>query len=241
MTTNNMKEQKLKDQEIEPVLFVPIKQEPKKIYEALNSIMSAIEPIAKNKRNTQQNYNFRGVDDVYAVLNPMLVANKVVITFETLSHQLNQFESKSGGALFRAIVEVKYILVHTEDNSSIEVIIFGEGMDSGDKATPKAYSVAYKYMAFQLFCIPVDTVADVENDHHEVTPTQNKPATPKKPEPEKWLNKADKNGVITPEWANMLKGIEMGTVTSLKQLREFYKVAKKEAEEIEIILKNIQP
>lgn len=231
-----MKEEQLKDQEIDPVLFLPLKSEPKMIYGALNSIMSAIDPIAKNKRNTQQNYNFRGVDDVYAVLNPMLVANKVIIIPKMISHQLTQFESKNGGALFRAIVEVKYTLVHADDNSSIEVVVFGEGMDSGDKATPKAFSVTYKYMAFQLFCIPVDTGTDVENDHHEVTPTQNKPVTPKANEPEKWLNKLNKDGSMTAEWSNMLKGIEMGTVSSIDQLRKYYKVAKKEALEIESLL-----
>ena len=231
-----MEQQQLKDQELDPVLFLPLKPEPKKIYEALNSIMSAIDPIAKNKRNTQQNYNFRGVDDVYAVLNPMLVANKVIIVPQMISHQLTQFESKSGGALFRAIVEVNYTLVHAEDNSSIGVVVFGEGMDSGDKATPKAFSVAYKYMAFQLFCIPVDTGTDVENDHHEVTPAPNKPATPKANEPEKWLNKLNKDGSMTPEWSNMLKGIEMGTVKSIAHLRQFYKIAKKEAAEIETLI-----
>jgi hypothetical protein len=196
--------------------------------------MEAIDPIAKSKRNTQQNYNFRGIDDVYAVLNPMLVANKVVIIPEMMSHEITQFESKSGGALFRAIVQVKYTIVHSQDNSSIEVVVFGEGMDSGDKATPKAFSVAYKYMAFQLFCIPVDTGDDVENTHHE---TVSAPQTASAPKPSKWLNKTTKDGKITQEWQNMLNGIELGTVTSLADILKYYQVNKECRSEIEALIK----
>jgi hypothetical protein len=196
--------------------------------------MEAIDPIAKSKRNTQQNYNFRGIDDVYAVLNPMLVANKVVIIPEMMSHEITQFESKNGGALFRAIVQVKYTIVHSQDNSSIEVVVFGEGMDSGDKATPKAFSVAYKYMAFQLFCIPVDTGDDVENTHHE---TVSAPQTPSAPKPSKWLNKTTKDGKITQEWQNMLNGIDLGTVTSLADILKYYQVNKECRAEIEALIK----
>jgi hypothetical protein len=196
--------------------------------------MEAIDPIAKSKRNTQQNYNFRGIDDVYAVLNPMLVANKVVIIPEMMSHEITQFESKNGGALFRAIVQVKYTIVHSQDNSSIEVVVFGEGMDSGDKATPKAFSVAYKYMAFQLFCIPVDTGDDVENTHHE---TVSAPQTPSAPKPSKWLNKTTKDGKMTQEWQNMINGIELGTVTSLADILKYYQVNKECRAEIEALIK----
>lgn len=204
------------------------------IYSALCAIMEAIDPIAKSKRNTQQNYNFRGIDDVYAVLNPMLVANKVVIIPEMMSHEITQFESKNGGALFRAIVQVKYTIVHSQDNSSIEVVVFGEGMDSGDKATPKAFSVAYKYMAFQLFCIPVDTGDDVENTHHE---TVSAPQPTSEPKPSKWLNKTTKDGKITQEWQNMLNGIELGTVTSLADILKYYQVNKECRAEIEALIK----
>lgn len=58
----------------------------------------------------------------------------------------------------------------------------------------------------------------------------------KENEPEKWLNKLNKDGSMTPEWSNMLKGIEMGTVKSIAHLRQFYKIAKKEAAEIETLI-----
>jgi len=41
-------------------------------------------------------------------------------------------------------------------------------MDSGDKATNKAMSAAYKYMAFQTFAIPTEGDNDADAHTHEV-------------------------------------------------------------------------
>ena len=42
-------------------------------------------------------------------------------------------------------------------------------MDTGDKATNKAMSAAYKYAAFQAFCIPVEGTPDADEQSHSVT------------------------------------------------------------------------
>jgi len=49
-------------------------------------------------------------------------------------------------------------------------------MDSGDKATNKALSIAYKYMAFQLFAIPIDE--DPDRHTHEVGKSPGKTLAP---------------------------------------------------------------
>jgi hypothetical protein len=41
-------------------------------------------------------------------------------------------------------------------------------MDSGDKASNKAMSAAYKYAAFQAFCIPTEGDNDADATTHEV-------------------------------------------------------------------------
>jgi hypothetical protein len=48
---------------------------------------------------------------------------------------------------------------------------FGEAMDSGDKATNKAMSAAYKYVTFQTFCIPTEGDNDADLTTHETVPT----------------------------------------------------------------------
>lgn len=209
-----------------------------KIYEAINAIMSAIEPIAKNKVNPQQNYKFRGVDDVYAVLSPMLTANKVVIIPNVINHDLQQFTTAKGGIIFRALVNVEYTVASAEDGSHIKVTVTGEGMDSGDKATPKALSGAYKYMAFQLFCIPVDTGDDAEHQDHNVT-GQAQPQQQATPQPEKWLNKfSDKKGTISRDWENVLSAIELGTVKNVNDVAKVYKISKELRAELQQIFDN---
>lgn len=210
-------------------------EKPKRIYEAINSIMASIEPIAKNKTNTHQNYKFRGVDDVYAVLNPMLVANKVVIIPEVVNISTEQFNSTKGTLTFHSVVTMKYTAVHAEDGSRFEVVVIGEGMDTGDKATNKAMSTAYKYMAFQLFCIPVDTGDDSENDDHSLT--DKKPTTQQEAKPENWLNKTNKDGSFTTQWQGMLDAVSRGTLTSIDQITKHYKVSKENKAEIETLLK----
>ena len=41
-------------------------------------------------------------------------------------------------------------------------------MDSGDKATNKAMSIAFKYACFQVFCIPTEEMVDPDAECHEV-------------------------------------------------------------------------
>jgi len=216
----------------------------KKIHEALLAIMTGIDPIAKDKQNVQQGYKFRGVEAVYGVLNPMLIANKVLLIPECIEHHIEQFASKSGGALFRAIVKMKYTLLSTEDGSSIECTMMGEGMDSGDKATPKAVSIAFKYLCFQLFCIPVEGADDPDKDSHNVAPKTIQPnqnanqqaSQPAKQEPEKWLNETVKDGSYTREWAALMTAIAEGRVTSVSEVRQNFKVSKEIAIKIENLL-----
>ena len=45
-------------------------------------------------------------------------------------------------------------------------------MDSGDKATNKAMSIAFKYACFQVFCIPTEEMIDPDAECHEVAPKE---------------------------------------------------------------------
>lgn len=216
------------------------------IFNAILNIMEGLEPVQKNKVNPSQHYKYRGIEDVYSALNPMLIVNKVILIPELLSHNLTDFNSKSGSLLFRAIVSMKYTFKSTKDGSEAHCIMTGEGMDTGDKATPKAISMAFKYMAFQMFCIPIpDEGSDAEKQDHEVkgnappqTPITPNPNADKK-EPEKWLNRTNKAGEVTAEWTNILKGISEAKITSVQDVRKYYKVSKATQTDLEEALQLI--
>ena len=137
------------------------------VYKAINAVQSELckVGIAKDSRNTQgQGYNFRGIDAVYNVLSGIMAEKGLCIIPRMISRQCEERESKNGNALFYVTVEAEFDLICAEDGSKHTARTFGEAMDSSDKATNKAMSAAYKYMAFQTFAIP--TEGDNDADAH---------------------------------------------------------------------------
>ena len=147
-----------------------------KVYEAIAKVMQAMgkEGIAKDRKNQQQNYQFRGIDDVYNALSGQLSENRLCMLPTVLERECEERQSNKGGALFYVTVKVRFDLVSAEDGSKHEITTYGEAMDSGDKATNKAMSAAYKYAAMQAFCIPTEGDNDADGQTHEVAGKQQK-------------------------------------------------------------------
>jgi len=142
-----------------------------KVYQAINAVQAELCKIgiAKSSTNTQgAGYKFRGIDAVYNVLSSIMAQNGLVIVPRMLGRTCEERTSRSGGALFYVTVEAEFDLVSAEDGSKHTARTFGEAMDSGDKATNKAMSAAYKYMAFQTFAIPTEGDNDADAHTHEV-------------------------------------------------------------------------
>ncbi len=141
------------------------------VYKAINAVQAELAKsgISKDRRNTQgAGYNFRGIDDIYNALAPLLAEKGLCILPRVLSRESVERVSKQGGALFYITVEAEFDFVSTADGSKHTVKTFGEAMDSGDKATNKAMSAAYKYAAFQAFCIPTEGDNDADASTHQV-------------------------------------------------------------------------
>jgi hypothetical protein len=144
-----------------------------KVYKAINAVQAELSSvgITKDRRNMQgSGYNFRGIDDVYNAIAPLLAKHSLCILPRVLTRECVERSSKSGGALFYVTVEVEFDFVSAEDGSKHTVKTFGEAMDSGDKATNKAMSAAYKYAAFQAFSIPTESDNDADAHTHSVAP-----------------------------------------------------------------------
>ncbi|MCM1221552.1 MAG: ERF family protein [Lachnospiraceae bacterium] len=144
----------------------------KKIYESINAIQSALAKtgISKDRKNQQQGYAFRGIDDVYGALAPLLAQHGVCVFPRVTERQCIERQTQRGGALFYVTVRVEFDFVSSVDGSSHTCITYGEAMDSADKATNKAMSAAYKYACLQTFCIPTDGDNDADATTHDVAP-----------------------------------------------------------------------
>jgi hypothetical protein len=124
--------------------------------------------ISKSRNNQQQGYKFRGIDDVYNALAPILAKHRLVILPRMMSREQTERTTAKGGVLFSVVVDAEFDFVSAEDGSKHTTKAYGEAMDSADKATNKAMSAAYKYTAFQTFCIP--TEGDNDADAHTPEP-----------------------------------------------------------------------
>jgi len=128
--------------------------------------------IAKGRRNQQQGYNFRGIDEVYAALSPLLARYGLVIVPRVIAREVVERQTAKGGALFNVTVHAEFDFISADDGSKHTAATYGEAMDSADKATNKAMSAAYKYAAFMTFAIPTEGDNDADAHTHEVAPRQ---------------------------------------------------------------------
>lgn len=158
------------------------------IYEAISATMKEIGVVGKNSKNQQQGFMFRGIDAVMNAINPALVKNKIFIVPEILEQTREERTTQKGGLLIYSICKIKYTF-YAEDGSSVSAVVIGEGMDSGDKATNKAMSIAFKYACFQVFCIPTEEMVDPDAECHEVAGKKSEKKEPKNKAEEEQANK----------------------------------------------------
>lgn len=141
------------------------------IYQAIIGVMADIGAIGKDKKNAQQGFKYRGVDDVMNALQPVMVQHGLFVVPEIIDQKREERQTNRGGNLIYSVCTVRYTF-YAKDGSSVQCVVVGEGMDSGDKATNKAMSIAFKYACFQVFCIPTEEMKDPDAEVHTVAPRE---------------------------------------------------------------------
>jgi len=144
------------------------------IHEKMARVMAEVTAIRKNKSNAAQGFKYRGIDDVYNALNPLLAKHEIFMTSEVLSHQREERQTAKGSTLLYSILRMRYHF-HAIDGTSVATETIGEGMDSGDKASNKGMAVAHKYALLQAFGIPTEDMPDPDAEVHHVKPGVHKP------------------------------------------------------------------
>jgi hypothetical protein len=136
------------------------------IVEALNEIMKAVGGIAKKDRNQAQGFNFRGIDSVVNAVSPALQKFGVVVfpTVEDCSYETVEI-GRNRTAMGHVKVKVSYTFIGA-NGDAIKATVVGEAMDSGDKATAKAMSVAFRTALLQSLALPTDE-ADPDAQSYE--------------------------------------------------------------------------
>lgn len=136
------------------------------IYEAIPKIMSEVGAIEKNRKGDGVSYKFRGIDDLYKALQPLLAKYNVFVVPEVLDRHREERTNAKGTIITYTILRIKHTFF-ASDGSFISSVTDGEAMDTSDKSSNKAMSAAMKYALIEVFCIPTEEPKDTEENHHE--------------------------------------------------------------------------
>lgn len=139
---------------------------PLSVWQAIALVMRDLRAVGKTNRVQEgpARFAFRGVDDVMNALHPLLATHGLVIVpAEVVERIPEQRQTSRGGAMNVVHLRVRYLVVGP-DGSQLTVEAWGEGQDSGDKATGKAHSMSYKSAMLQTFHVPTEDTPDADAD-----------------------------------------------------------------------------
>lgn len=165
-----------------PKTIDPVKHD--NIYHAMCGIQKDLRPIGKNQTSANNNanskfaFNFRGIDDIYNVLFPVLQKHEVFFTtkIDNIARELKTTTGYNGEikSSYFTLVTVTYTFNHVS-GTSITTQCCGEGADNGDKSLPKALSIAYKYAISETFAIAIKELEDPDGSNiGNITPKPQK-------------------------------------------------------------------
>lgn len=138
----------------------------KTVQQAWADVMADVQGLGKHQRTDSGNrFNFRGVDDVMNAVGPVLRKHGVSVVPTAVTHAPEAYATKSGTAMRNVTVVVSYA-IHGPAGDTMPGAAAGEASDAGDKATPKAMSVAFRTFLLQSLCLPTDE-RDPDMEQHE--------------------------------------------------------------------------
>lgn len=129
----------------------------------LIKVMTSVKRVAKNGRNTFQNYDYVTEADVLEAVRDALAKENVFIFSSVIGTDKN---------VDMTSVVMQHTFVDADSGETFEIKSFGQGQDKGDKGGNKAVTAAMKYMLMKNFLIPT-------GDDSEATDETGKSTGPK--------------------------------------------------------------
>lgn len=205
-----------------------------KLAKAVLKVMEEVKGIEKSMDVGTGNYSYKGVPDqqVKIIIGEAMVRNglcllPIGIDAKTTIERWEEKTSYNGLPQVKSKQQVfvetttKYMLIH-ESGESMEVMGYGHGVDTQDKAAGKSSTYALKYLLLYMFLVPTGKIDDSDNTHSEeivVPVVKQEPIAP------------TKKTIPKERFDNALKSIEDKEYTA-ELLRETFELT--EAQEIEL-------
>lgn len=137
------------------------------VHVAWMRVMREVREIRKNGRFSGggASYNFRGVDAAMNIFGAAQRKHGVIVlpTSSTVHHR--DITTKNGNSMRECTVEMTFRIIGPKGDF-LECAASGESMDSGDKGTAKAQSVALRTLLLQAGMVPTEA-RDPDMDNYE--------------------------------------------------------------------------
>lgn len=139
------------------------------VHVAWARVMADVQSIGKGDNYNQQGtrYQYRGVDRVLNAVGPALRRHGVLVMPIRTEPSYRDVTTKSGTRMSECTVTVTYEITGPKGDTKTAQSC-GEAMDSGDKSTTKACTVAYRNLLITALSIPTrDPRLDAEASNHD--------------------------------------------------------------------------
>jgi hypothetical protein len=138
------------------------------IHERMIAVLAGLPAIGKDQRNQQQNFMYRGHDDVMNALNPLLAKWGVFVVPDVLERITAERTTARGSTMYEVNLHVLFTF-YGAGGDSVTATTWGEGTDSGDKSTNKAMTMAFKNVLAQAFALATEELSDADGHSPEET------------------------------------------------------------------------
>lgn len=142
---------------------------PQTARQVIAAVMQEVQAVAKNDRNEAQRFNFRGIDAVVNKVGPALRNAGGFIVPQVITTEHDTLPAKNGGSMSVVRLTVTFS-VYGAEGEPIVGTVAAEAFDSGDKATAKAMSVAFRTFLLQVLALPTDE-PDPDASTYEIAKT----------------------------------------------------------------------
>lgn len=139
------------------------------VYEAVRRVLADMPAIEKGGTAPANmgGYKFRRVEDITAALKP-LFAKHGVLCMPTVKQRVEtQRNTANNKVLYCVDLEIEFAF-YGPKGDCLTTNVWGQGTDSGDKATQKAVTSAFKTLLSVVFCI---SDSEMDAEAHDVPET----------------------------------------------------------------------
>lgn len=135
------------------------------IWAAMSAVRAelCIAGIGKDQYNKAQGFSFRGIDDMYNSVSPILAKHGIVPSVASIrllgdGHSVRP--TKNGSVYHVAVLATVAFEIGPEPHHRLCHNVFAEAADSGDKVASKVMSMVMKYALLTALTIPTQGASD---------------------------------------------------------------------------------